>query len=51
MITVNGRGIAGTSFCARRRSHGAAHATDAMACRRDRGNRRTRLRGDDAGTT
>ena len=46
MITVNDRGIA----CTRRRSHGAADATDVMASWRDRGNRRTRMRGDDAGT-
>ena len=51
MITVNGRGIAGTGFCTRRRSRGAADATDVMASRRNRGNRRTRMRGDDAGTT
>ena len=51
MITVNDRGIAGTGFCTRRRSHGAADATDVMASRCDRGNRRTRMRGDDAGTT
>jgi hypothetical protein len=50
MITVNDRGIAGTGFCTRRRSRGAADATDVMASRRDRGNRRTRMRGDDAGT-
>jgi len=50
MITVNDRGIAGTAFCTRRRSRGAAEATDVMASRRDRGNRRTRMRGDDAGT-
>ena len=51
MIAVNGRGIAGTDFCTRRRSHGAADAPNVMAMRRDRGNRRTRMRGDDAGTT
>jgi hypothetical protein len=51
MITLNGRGIAGTGLCTRRRSQGAADATDVMACRRDRGNRRTRMRGDDTGTT
>jgi hypothetical protein len=50
MITVNDRGIAGTGFCTRRRYHGAADATDVMASRCDRGNRRTRMRGDDAGT-
>ena len=46
MITLNGRGIAGTGLCTRRRSRGA----NVMACRRDRGNRRTRMRGSDAGT-
>jgi hypothetical protein len=51
MITLNGRGIAGTGFRTRRRvaSRGAAGAADVMALRRDRGNRRARMRGDDAG--
>ena len=51
MITLNGRGIAGTGLCTRRRSRGGADASDVMTCRWDRGNRRTRMRGDDAGTT
>jgi hypothetical protein len=49
MIPLNGRGIARTGFCTRRRiaSHGAAAATDVVALRGNRGNRRTRMRGDD----
>jgi hypothetical protein len=53
MIALNGRGIAGTGFrtLTRRRVAGrcAAGMTDVMALRRDRGNRRTRMRGNDAG--
>ena len=55
VITLNGRGIAGTGFCTltrRRRVAGrcAAGMTDVVALRGNRGNRRTRMRGDDAGT-
>jgi hypothetical protein len=54
MITLNGRGIAWTGFrtftCRRVAGRCAAGATDMMALRLDRGNRRTRMRGDNAGT-
>jgi len=50
MIALNGRGIARTGFrtltCRRVAGRGA---TDMMALRLDRGKRRTRMRGDDAG--
>ena len=55
VIALSGRGIAGTGFCTltrRRRVAGrcAAGMTDVVALRGNRGNRRTRMRGDDAGT-
>jgi hypothetical protein len=54
MIALNGRGIAWTGFralsCRRDAGRCAAGATDMMALRLDRGNRRTRMRGDNAGT-
>jgi hypothetical protein len=54
MIAGNGRGIARTVFrtltCRRVTARCAASATYMMALRLDRGNRRTRMRGDDAGT-
>jgi hypothetical protein len=53
MIALNGRGIARTGFrtLTRRRVAGrcATGTTDMMALRLDRGNRRTRMRGNDAG--
>jgi hypothetical protein len=52
VITLNGR--AGTGFrtltCRRVAGRGAAGATDLVVWG-NRGNRRTRMRGDDAGTT
>ena len=54
MIALNGRGIARTGFrtltCRRVAGRCATGATDMMALRLDRGKRRTRMRGDDAGT-
>src|SRR6476620_2207105 len=55
VIALSGRGIAGTGFCTltrRRRVAGrcAAGMTDVVALRGNRGNRRTRMRCDDAGT-
>ena len=53
MIALNGRGIAWTGFrtltCRRVAGRCATGATDMMALRLDRGKRRTRMRGDDAG--
>ena len=53
MIALNGRGIARTGFrtltCRRVAGRCATGATDMMALRLDRGKRRTRMRGDDAG--
>jgi hypothetical protein len=48
MIALNCRGIARTGF--RTLTCCATGATDMMALRLDRGKRRTRMRGDDAGT-
>jgi hypothetical protein len=54
MIALNGRGVAWTGFrtltCRRVTGRCAADATDTMALRLDGGNRRTRMRGDNAGT-
>ena len=54
VITLNGRGVAGTGFCTltcwRVAGRGAAGATDVVALRGNRGNRRTRMRGNNAGT-
>ena len=54
VITLNDRGVVGTGFCAltwcRVSGRGAAGAADAVALRGNRSNRRTRMRGDDAGT-
>ena len=54
MITLNDRGIAGTGSCTltwrRVAGHGAPGAADVVALRGNRSNRRTRMRGDDAGT-
>ena len=51
---MNDRGIAGTGSCTltwrRVAGHGAAGAADVVALRGNRSNRRTRMRGDDAGT-
>jgi hypothetical protein len=51
VITLNGRGIAGTRFCTLtyRRVAGRG-AADVVTLRGNRGNRRTRMRGNDAGT-
>jgi hypothetical protein len=54
MIALNGRGVAWTGFrtlsCRRFAGRCAAGATDMVTLRIDRGNRRTRMRGDNAGT-
>ena len=55
VIARQSRSVAGTGFCTltgRRRVAGrcAAGMTDVVALRGNRGNRRTRMRGDDAGT-
>ena len=54
VITLNDRGIAGTGSCTltwrRVAGRGAAGAADVVALRGNRSNRRTRMRGNDAGT-